>query len=110
MSSDQSSDVTAVKEGQNSVTTGNGNGNGNGNGKGNGNGNANTSKAFPRSPLEFGSSIIGAGSPSSYLHFKRYLLLSLFCMDFNSDSFFSFLGHAKFNNRKVFQLVFGEIQ
>src|SRR5271169_4752569 len=33
-----------------------------------------TSKGFPRSPLEYGSSLLGAGSPSfeSRLPFKRY--------------------------------------
>ena len=49
----------------------------NGNG-GNGNGGG-TSKAFPRNPLEYGPSLLGAGSPSyePRISFKRYFLCSL---------------------------------
>ena len=43
-------------------------------------GSVGTSKAFPRNPLEYGSNLLGAGSPSyeARISFKRYVFLLAF--------------------------------
>ena len=61
---------------------------------GNGNGSSGTpvgsSKAFPRSLLDFGSSLLGAGSPSfeSRLSYKRYVCMFISLRPFRCPTLF----------------------
>src|SRR5579862_6394921 len=72
----------------------------------NGGGKGGPPKPFPRSPLEYGSSLLGAGSPSyeARISFKRFHFLP-FALEYRILT--HTIGLGKYSSRRVFLLFFG---